>query len=52
MTQIQAKASEAGILNMKLMAGMDGKNQSAADGSLPLLMACLSDEVSNGDYLG
>jgi NAD(P)-dependent dehydrogenase (short-subunit alcohol dehydrogenase family) len=29
-----------------------GTAQSAADGSLPLLMACVSNEVVNGDYLG
>ena len=36
----------------RLMALIDKNLQSAADGSLPLLMACAGKNVFNGNYFG
>ena len=50
-TQLQQVAGEAG--SFKNWQQSNQKNaQSAADGSLPLLMACVGKDVSNGDFLG
>lgn len=50
-TGLQAKAGEAGSMPNWKTANA-GNAQSAADGSLPLLMAAVSKEATNGDYFG
>jgi len=50
-TQLQLVAAEHQATGRMGVGTKDGA-QSAADGSLPLLMACLSKQVDNGDYLG
>merc|ERR1712137_55711 len=49
-TQIQMLIDERGALGK--LEPKDEDFQSSADGSLPLLMGCLSKDVINGDYLG
>ena len=50
-TQLQQVAGEAGSMK-DWQSHNESRAQSAADGSLPLLMGCVGKDVANGDYLG